>query len=191
MLELTGTGSDGLIDAAIGAASETIITQLEREFAPAVGSATRRFPIPVDEHVIDLTPYDLRSVASLSLHPESGTPELLTASAYLLEPVVAKFGVYTKIRIASDVSLSSATARRFGYALADVAGAWGFATVPAEVKRAAIDTVCSWVDRAVAVYGDPNDENPRMIRPDRFGGWAIPKKALQELNPFKRMTAIA
>ena len=58
-----------------------------------------------------------------------------------------------------------------------------------DVKRAAIVTVGSWLDRAVAEYAAVGDTDPRLLRPSSSASWAIPPAAwslLWHLERFPR-----
>lgn len=187
-LTTTERGRDDLIENLIVEASAAIQDWTQREFAPAVAAATRRFP--VRSLRVDLAPYDLRSVTALTLHPEDGSPTVLAATTgYLLEPVGAPQGTYTAIRLAGDVAgtFNSDVARRYGYAYLDVAGAWGFAAVPQPVRRACIITVAAWADRPTAEYGIVGGfDEPRQIEPGTQLSLDLPLAAVRLLNRYAR-----
>lgn len=190
-LELPGTDTsrDPLISTLITQASKAIMNDTGREFAPATASATRRFR--VDRFKVDLEPYDLRSATTVTLHPESSSPVVLSANTdYQLTPIGAPSGTYTSVKLSASLAAigSSTTAFQFGYALLDIAGAWGFATVPVDVQRAAILTVSSWLRRDVMSFALSSDiELGRGLAPALPSGFAIPADARRLLQPFQRL----
>lgn len=200
-LEITSTTRDTLIAEYISDASREIMRICEREFAPATASELRRIKVDPRERVegcvyIDFAPYDLRSVSTFTLHPEaSGDSETLTENThYTLMPVRAvasptdsAFGVYTRIRFDVNQTFSSTFFRRFGYCLADITGAWGFASVPRDVKDAAVLTVTSWLRRDFPAFAQGGfDSEPATLAPERQGTYSIPRAAIRKLQPFKR-----
>jgi hypothetical protein len=184
------TARDPLVGTLITAASDAIMDEFDREFAPATASATRR--VRIDSYSLSLAPWDLRTVASFSLHPESSSPVTLAAGTdYELLPVGAPSGTYTSIRFSGYLGnlLTSETAFRMGHALADISGAWGFATVPPVVNRACVLTVLAWIRRDVSALGLSNEfEGNPVASPSAFG---IPYEARRLLMPFSRLRALA
>jgi hypothetical protein len=123
------------------------------------------------------------------LHPESTSPiTLASGTDYNLLPVGAPSGVYSSIELASTLVAvaSSSTAFNFGYALVDITGAWGFPTIPPEVKRAAAITVGSWLRKDVTAL---------LAEADIGGGFApafpstleIPRNAKALYAPYVRL----
>lgn len=179
------TGRDSLIQAMITEASYAIMRHCDREFAPVTTSATRRFQVTrpgCGTPYVYVRPYDLRSVTAVVLHPEDASPTTLTTSDYILGPLPARDGVYSHVNLARNVSLFSTTLQVFGYAQCDVTGAWGFASVPYEVKSACVDTVASWVNKMVLTHGTNAGEDPMLP----VGAWMLPMKAKQKLAAFRR-----
>lgn len=184
------TARDSLVQSLITAASDAIMKEVEREFAPATTSATRR--LRVDGYTLSLAPYDLRSVAVATLHPESTTPTILVAgSDYELLPVGAPLGTYTSVRFSSYLAnlLTSDTAFRMGNALIDINGAWGFASVPTLANRACVLTVLAWVRRDISAMGLSNEfDGHPTTSPTAFG---IPYEARRLLASYYRLRALA
>lgn len=187
-LPAADTGRDSLVDTTITAISAAITQYAQREFTPTA-SATRRFELPVGNLSLDLAPYDLRTVSTLSLHPEEAAPDALTAiSDFQLEPVAAPHGVYTRVRFSSLTTLfNSDSARYFGRTQVEIAGAWGFAAVPNDVKQAAVIAVASSLRRDVPALdlGDVLDD-PRQLGPDRPTNYALPAASIRMLSPYRR-----
>jgi hypothetical protein len=187
-LELTTNDSDDLILQSIVAASSIIPERYQREFIGPSGG-TRTFS--ARGYLVDLAPYDLRTVTSVTMHPEETAQALVVDSDYLLRPQggFRLGGTYWHIRLSPRVNLSSTVFREFGEARLQVIGDWGcFSTgaVDASVKRAAVFTAAAWTDRAVADYGLAGEE-PRELRPDRFATYGIPAAAHAILSPWGRL----
>ncbi len=186
-LPTADTSRDALISTLITQTSEAIMADTGREFAPATSSATRRFR--VDRPKINLEPFDLRTVSTVTLHPEGTSPVTLTTSDYQLTPVGAPSGTYTSVTLSVLSSLYSQTAFGFGYALIDISGAWGFAAVPEDVKRAAVLTVSSWLRRDVMSFALSSEiDLSRGLAPALPAGFAIPSDARRLLGPYYRLT---
>lgn len=186
-LELTTTDSDELIEAAVLAASSILPERYQREFVGPTGG-TRTFA--VRSRLVDLAPYDLRTVGAVTLHPEETSQTLVENSDFMVRPVggFRLGGTYLHIRLSPRLELNSTVMREFGEARLQVAGDWGcFAgAIDPSIRRAAVLTAASWVDRAVADYGMAG-EDPRELRPDRFGSYAIPWAAHAILSPWGRL----
>ena len=175
-------------ETAIIAASAQIIREYEREFAPATTSAIRTFHYrPNGWGRLDLSPYDLRTVTTAKLHPEEAAPVTLTTTDYKLLPVGQYDGVYTHLQLSNQLTISSDLYQNFGIVQVEIAGAWGFATVPTEVNRAAIVTVASWLRRDVSQFAGSLDlDDARALQPEAFVNFSIPPAARRLLAPFKR-----
>jgi hypothetical protein len=190
---ITTTVRDGIIQTAITAASRRIMSWCDREFAPATGAATRRFPIDVTQNanggfVADLAPFDLRSATAVSLHPESTAPVALSAANfdYALEPLPNQDGTYYRLRISPYFSMISSFANRFNYALIDISGAWGFSSVPEDVNRACVLTVRSWIRQNPKAYAFPDQNAVEGVQPEAPQTFTLPGGALMLLDHYKR-----
>lgn len=183
------TSRDTLIGTLITAASQAILREVDREFAPATASATRRFR--VDDLTLSLAPFDLRTASSVTLNPETSNPITLTATQdYQLLPIGSPSGTFTSVRFSSLLTAlyASNTVFAFGYALCDISGAWGFATVPVDVNRACVVTVGAWLRKDVSQLFTSGEL-------DMGGGLApafpttleIPNAAIALLQPFYRL----
>jgi hypothetical protein len=188
-LPTADTTRDALIESLISDLSRAIIREYDREFAPAA-SATRRFTVPAGSLYLDLAPYDLRSVTSLSVNPEaSGGGTALTATTdYQLMPVVIQQGTYEGVRFSSRVTSlhTSQTAQDYGYTLVSINGAWGFATVPEDVKRACVIAVQSALRRDLTELAIAGIDEPQSIAPEGPATHAIPAASRRLLAPFRR-----
>ncbi len=186
------TSRDTLIATLITAASEAIMGEVDREFAPATASATRRFR--VDGFKLNLSPYDLRTVTAITMNPETASPTTLTVTSdYQLLPIGAPSGTYTSLAFSSFLAslYASNTLYAFGYAMVDINGAWGFAAVPRDVNRACVITVGSWLRKDVSMLLAAGEL-------DLGGGLApafpttleIPNNAKRLLGPFYRLSSM-
>lgn len=187
-MELTTTVSDDLIQTLIASTSSAFGQRYQREFIGESGG-TRYFG--VKGRLLDLAPYDLRSVTSLTLHPEETATALTADSDYLLLPQggYPQGDTYLQVRFSGRLNLASTVAREFGEARVKIIGDWGiFGSVPVheDVKRAAAITVASWLDRAVSDYSSLVDSGGEL-RPDRSSTWAIPSAAHSLMLPWARL----
>lgn len=193
------TTRDDTIQTVISGVSRAIHQMIEREFkTETTGSTTRRFEVRSGGTLVDLAPYDLHSASGLTvtLHPEASTPVTLAAtSEYRLVPTQPKW-TYQAIHISPQVAQLhvSETARRFGVSLVDVTSAsWGFASVPADVKRAAIISVAANLDRRLDAYALAANDLVDMdagVQPVRQMAFSIPMAALVLLNPYRRSAGV-
>ena len=192
-LPASDTTRDALIQTLITGMSQAINREYEREFSPATGSATRRFQIPAGSLILDLTPYDLRTVSSLKLNPDIDGGSTLTASIdFQLTPVVNPQGPYQGVRFSNRVSSlhSSQTAMDFGYTLCDIAGAWGFASVPEDVRRACVIAVQSALRRDLTELAIAGIEEPQSFSPEGPATHALPAASRRLLAPFRRTAGV-
>lgn len=192
-LEISGTARDVLIDAAITAASRALNRRSGREVTPQTDGATRLFPVEIrvvrgDMLRVDLHPYDLRAATTVTVNPEASAPNVLTAGTdYMLWPLGGRkqTGTYTSLRLSNYItSLWSTSADNFGIVQLEVLGDWGIwntADVPEDVKRACVVTVGSWIDKAIAEYGNQFGDAPRVMQASMFDGYAVPRAALNLL----------
>lgn len=189
-LPAADTGRDALITSTITPISDAIARYCEREFV-ATASAARIFTLPVGERILSLAPYEVRTVTTMTLHPEETSPETLSANTdYQLLPMPTRFGTYYRVRFSADLTTlhDSDTAKYFGYSQVSITGAWGMASVPADVKQAAVIAVASAIRKDVPALdlGDVLAE-PRQLSPDRPVSYALPAATLRMLGPFRRI----
>ncbi|MBT9154935.1 MAG: hypothetical protein DDT39_01621 [Firmicutes bacterium] len=186
---IPGTADDARIDALIIEAAHTIMRRYGREFVPW-SVATRIFA--VSKRLIDLAPHDLRSATSVVLSP--GTPDaqtLVANSDYALLPVggAERTGTFLQLRLAAGLAVRSDFLERFGLAQLQITGSWGVwadaTTVAEDIRRAAIETVLSWLDRpAASVAGLQELGDPHRALAPTAQGWDIPLSAHRKLMPY-------
>lgn len=200
-LEITNdTTRDTLIGNVITSISRTISTMFEREFRTETsGSTTRHFQVTDGDYVINLAPYDLSDSTNLTvtLHPGTASQYSLIANTEFLVQPTEKVWTYQTIRVSPWVAQMHVgdTPRRFGVTLVDVTSAsWGFASVPEDVKRAAIISVAANIDRRLDAFNmshhDLLDGNAG-IGAQRSPAYSIPTSALVLLNPYRRFVGAA
>lgn len=183
------TSRDALIGTLIGDMSKAIMREVDREFAPATASATRRFRLGANSMVLDLSPYDLRSATSVVLNPESPNATTLTATTdFQLTPFQPQDGTFLAIRFAvNQPNLhTSDTARDFGYTLVDVTGSWGFAAVPDDVRRACVIAVTASLRRDITELALAGIDEPQAIAPEGPATHAIPPASRRIIAPYRR-----
>ena len=187
-LPVADTARDSLITTTIAAVSKAIQQYTQRELYPA-GSATRVFKLPMGQYTLALAPYDLRSVTSLTFHADE-TSLVLTAADYQTQPVTNPDGMYSAVQFSNQVAnlWNSDSARYFGYSRVTIAGTWGPAAIPVDVKQACVVSVAAAMRRDV-VNLDLGDvlSDPRELGPDRPTNYALPAAALRLLGPYRRV----
>lgn len=151
---------DAEIDRLITEASALIRRRFEREFAPTVTDATRKFVYEGDG-LLDLAPFDLRNLTTIRVDTEGASPTTLTTDQFRLYPRHKRDGVWTHARLSLPLGGSV-----FGEREVEVRGDWGFPVVPADVAGACIKTVAIWLRRDVAAFERTfSIEEDRLERP--------------------------
>lgn len=168
-------------------ASEAIARVTNREFGPT-NDATRSFEYTqtgIDD-ILDLAPYELRTLTKVELDPEAeaGGVELSSAK-YRLRPYPPRDGTFFGLRL---VELPSATTGEGFYTRRiDITGDWGMTSVPEDVRH--------WANVTVEAWAQLRREGPA---PDAFGGeygsmpmgFALPVPVMQGLRPWMRPEAL-
>jgi hypothetical protein len=180
------TALDPLITSLIPIASQAILDRTQRQITPKDdGPTTHKFR--VSGWHVDLAPFDLRTVTSMTFDPDGGGQVLLTHTDYELVPMGAQpNGVYTGVQLSQWISLSTTKMMNFGFADLSIQGAWGFATVPDPVKQACIVAIRSWLRRDMDTYAQLDASGGRMIQPQAFGTYKLPPASLALLDPYMR-----
>src|SRR5262245_24409527 len=188
-LPAADTSRDTLISSLITAASVAIMAEVQREFAPVTASATRRFR--TEGLVLSLAPYDLRTVTSLTVNPESSSPYTAVATQdYQLEPIGSPTGTFTSVQFSAYLTALTGgqTTFAFGYTIVDINGAWGFASVPLDVNRATVVTVASWLRKDVtALIAAAEMDVGGGIAPGFPATMEIPNAAKRLLHPYYKL----
>lgn len=177
---------DARILTLIPVASQEIMRAVEREFAPTVAATARTFQINRDFRQLDLKPYDLRTATTVKIHPEASPTTLTANTDYVLGPIPARDGVYKWIRFSDLLNWNSTLQRRFGYAQVEVTGDWGFASVPRDVREAAVLTVHTWLRRDVGAMDLEDLQTAQQLGMPLPGTYSIPAGAWKKLRPYQR-----
>ena len=171
------TEQDALIDDLIVRASALITKHCEREFVPTDGEA-RQFAYDGSGY-LNLVPYDLRSVTSITFDVEDGESNTeLTAAEYRLLPKPAPDGVYNAIRFQVYRASSSTWPQR----TIAIRGAWGFEEVPVVAQDAAIKTVAIWLRRDAAAFESTFRLDEERIEHPK----SLPSAVFDQLDTLRR-----
>lgn len=189
---ISTTSRDPLIQTLITQASVEMMKYTERQLAPAQASATNRFNVDLSQNpsggwTVDLAPLDVRTVTTVTLHPEASSPTVVAAADWTLEPIGNFDGVYYKLLLSPYLSMISSFSIRFGQAQVDVAGAWGFATVPVDVNRLCVLTVKAWMRQNPAAYAFPDQQMMESVQPESPTTFMLPGAVLAGLSHYKRV----
>ena len=182
------TTLDTVVTDLINEASELIIKETSRQFAPVQTATTYRFIVSNKGRVV-FTPYDLQSATSVVLHPESTSPLTVSSDDYQLEPFTNSEGVYTALRISPWIPRVSLRQLKFGNAWCDVTGTWGFASVPEPVKRACVIAVRTWLRKdARAAAGSIGGQyySGQELAPELPSTYALPAASRKLLARYQR-----
>ena len=172
----------------IAIASNRIMSEYGH-FRPFEVDATKRFT--VRQHRVRFFPYFLASASSVVLSPESYTRTLdPTVPDYQLEPFVTLEGCYTGMRTSPWIPHVSPTQMRFGRALIDITGNWGYQIVPDAVRMGALVSVRSWMLRDAAVYGETVQTTDPSVMPRPSGTYALPMAAREHLSLFAQTAGV-
>lgn len=135
--DATDTAQDALITTLISSVSHAIIVYTNREFVSAGSSPIARSFRYNGGGVLDLAPYDARSVTQVRIDTDLDHPVTLMSDQYRLAPLPASDGVYTHLHL-RGVSVGPTTVEDYPvYRVVEVTGLWGFAAIPPNVKLAA------------------------------------------------------
>lgn len=172
------TDADDQLQILITAASTEIRKVCSREFSNP-GVATRRVEVDISTGRVDLAPWDLQSITSLTVDPDSN-PVTLTADVdFRMLPVNREDGVWTGIRFYNLLPGTGVAARR---RVLEITGTWGFPAVPAEVAHWCNVTVAEWYRRDSMAFGggfQPSED--QLERPTN-----LPGAVISGLSHFRR-----
>jgi len=177
-----------LIDLYIGLASNRIMSEFGH-FRPFETAVTKRFT--VRRNRVWLFPYFLKTATAVQLSPESYQRDLDPDTPdYFLEPFVTLEGCYTSLRTSPWIPHISPTQMRFGRALIDVTGDWGYEIVPDAVRMGTLVTVRSWMLRDAATYGNITQSYDPGTLPRPAGTYGLPKAACEHLSLFAQTAGV-
>lgn len=180
--------ADALIASLIPVATKRLNVACGREFAPQV-TATRRFDL--DSYLVQLTGSDLRTVTTVTLHPESLTEAVVLVAGTDYELDVERLtGTAGMIRLSGHLGLWSTRAANFGHAQIEVAGGWGiwagYATAAVDINEAAVECVLAWVDKPPADVMGYSPGDVGRSQPMFASTWDIPSPAWRKIQPYSR-----
>ena len=175
------TGEDDLIQQLITRASKTIMTWTQREFAPATASAARSFAYS-GGGLLSLAPYDLRSVTTIQFDTDTSSPTTLATTDYALRPLNTAYGTYDLLRV-PNFTVADQPDKIGAERVVTITGAWGFASVPADVEQAAIITVADWLRADASAFTRSFNVEAGQFEYPR----GIPDKARAILSPYRRI----
>lgn len=185
----TDVAQDALIASLITRVSTKIMRDTGREFVPGgpdglpATAATRTFEFPWESTLVNLAPYDLKTVTAVKVDTDQGAGIVLSTDEYRTWPQPARYGTYQALRVQPFSSQLGRVMWR-NRQLA-VTGDWGFPSIPPEVTQAAAETVVHWITANPAAHrfaGSPDSGVP-PVAPRGY-----PMSALDLLSGFKRMT---
>lgn len=182
-LKSADTSQDDPIRRLLPVVTRAIAQWTQREFTPTSG-ATRRFR--TDGRLVILAPYDLRAATTVTFDPASGPAVMTAPNDYRLQPTNRPDGVYTELRISDLFAIQTGTWVQFGFNEVEIVGDWGFASVPVDVREAAVIAVRSWLRRDTSTYAAV-DAEMRQLQPEAFGTYKLPPASKAMLDPYKRM----
>ena len=193
-MEMSGsdTSLDPRLQAAVTAVSGELMRRLERELVPQSTGVVRTFPVSVDaaHAVVNLSPFDLRTITTVKLHPEAGAGAIiLSSSEYAGQPTQRPDGTYTRLQIADTSFFSSSFSLLFGYAQVEVTGDWGVwavNTIPQWVKDEVALAVRARIRQSAAsdVYSQNTDGGQVMTAPPPVYG--LPRATLEAFAHMQR-----
>lgn len=175
---------DAVISEMITHASGLILRSTERELAPKTDTPTARvFEYPGGE-MLDLAPYDARTVTQVRHSFDNATWTTLGAEDWRLYPYPATDGVYTALRI-NPVSWST-TSVHWRERLIEVTGTWGWPAVPTEAVLACKIAVATWLRANVQAFSTTfSIDEGRLERPE-----ALPSAAVRMLERLNRNAGV-
>jgi len=184
--QITDTGDtsqDDLIEALITSASKRIMAYTQRQFSPAVTAATYKFRYN-GRGVLNLAPYDLRSVTTIQIDTDTTEPTTLTSTEYRLAPIPVQNGVYSYVYLKGYPVFRLTDGSSPDYREVSITGNWGYSAVPDDVARACAITVVYMLRTQSQFitdeYQGSNGLNTNM---------PIPGAAMSLLESYKRHTA--
>ena len=176
-LGIGNTDHDVILASLITRASVALMHYAGREFAPASTATTRDFYYD-GSGLLDLSPYDLRTVTSITYDPSGDNTTLVVDDDYTLG------------RSTSDAVYNAVTITGYSTAATvQIEGDWGFASVPVDVEHACILTVATWRSQIGGAFKSSFFADPEGIPNDQPQAYAggIPAAARRLLEPYMRM----
>jgi hypothetical protein len=183
-VESGDTDLDAEITAMIPVASLAIMDYCGREFITAASGSTARSFRYNGRGVLDLSPYDVRSVTRVRIDTDTSNPSTLDSDQYRLMPVGGgRDAVYhsLQLRNLSPAAADSGADWRAMRVVEVTSAAWGFSAVPTPVIRACDITVAALIRSTGQHMGD--ELGIDTVEPSRV---AIPGVAKRLLDPYRK-----
>jgi hypothetical protein len=181
-LGVTDEDRDDRLVEFINEVSRLVMQTTGREYAPPAASSARIARIKNGSSVVDLYPYEARSVTSVTIAAGTDDEYVVPTTDWQLAPVVAPDGVYDRIQLAQGVTVSS----QFHEVPVTVVGTWGWPAVPNDVKGWVLEMVEDRWKQDVAFYADADG----LIREGSSGSSdpiTIPFRIRDEMEHAKRV----
>ena len=180
--DATDTAQDALIETLIDSVSHAIQIYTSREFVPPDPATKARSFRFNGGGVLDLSPYDVRTVTQVRVDTDTSNPTTLTSDEYRLMPLPAPDGVYQQLHLRS-VRVGPTTTEQFPvFRVVEVTGTWGFAAVPKNVELAANITI-QYILRTTSQFMSDEFETTAGLSGARV---MIPGAARDLLAPYRR-----
>lgn len=176
---------DQVIGEMITHASGLIIRDTERELRPKTDAPTARVLKYAGGGLLDLAPYDARTVTQVRHSFDNTNWSLLSSEDWRLSPYPASDGVYTGLEL--NPLTWGTTSSRWRDRLIEVTGTWGWDAVPTEAEMACKVTVAIWLRANVQAFSSVfNLDEQRVERPE-----ALPSQVQGMLGRLNRYSAVA
>lgn len=180
--------------------SEAIPRYCNREFGPTAGDKRRFEFLPgcsplstrANPVVVNVTPYELRTVTKATLDPEVSGGTDLTTGQWRLWPLPARDGTYYGLRLGRELPVRPGASQEFPTRQLDITGDWGMAEVPDIIRHYANVTIEAWLhmnrDPGVGFNALADGEAPPMHPADLPSGvrWALDKTWKRPVFPAVR-----
>lgn len=176
------TGQDSLIASLITRASTAINNWAGREFTPTTSQTARKFDYD-GKGIVDLSPYDLRTIGAgyVKIDTDGSAPITLTTDQYRLYPKQSPDATYGWIELDQAYQGYGGPNPSFDREV-EVKGDWGLATVPEDVQHWCIVTVISWLRRDASAFETTfSIPEERLDRPE-----ALPSAVRAGLKHYQR-----
>lgn len=180
--DATDTAQDALIETLIDSVSHHIIVYTNREFVPPDPATKAREFRYNGGGVLDLAPYDARTITQVRIDTDTSSPTVLTSDQYRKVPITNTDGVYTHLHLRGVNIPLTTTEQHPVYRVVEVTGTWGFEAVPKNVELATNITI-QYVLRTTSQFMSDEFEGAAGLAGARF---ALPGAARDLLAPYRR-----
>lgn len=179
----TDVTDDKVIPALITAYSRELLKI--REFKPALTSDTRVVAVDQGAAVVNVEPWDLRSVSAVVIddaYPQSR--QVLVDGDWRLDGLDPQWQVYSGLRLASGAPYGA----YWGTVEVSITGAWGFPSVPEDVETACVMAVTMHLRSEVHSFGSAFQ--PNSLADDVNQAVSLPAGIRGKLAAYRRDTYV-